>query len=218
MSPPVRRDDSNLISVGSTLLYLSRELGLFHYNKLVYLFEYFYIKNFGKRFTKEAFIKLTHGPVIVGYKNHIEGLVRLKIAKADIQTLKMNRDVDDTIYPKFRIVPSVNIQNYILRDHTLFSFVQALIDRFGGLPILQLEKVVYDTGPMKAYSASQFKKETGSYILSADCIKMKDYSNEITEGRRRALDHLRMYPKVNYEQQERLAAEFSGLSRLRPPL
>ena len=103
MPVPIRRDDSKLIAVGATLLSLNGELGLFQYNKLVYLFEYFYIKNFGKRFTKEVFMKLPHGPVIVEYKKHISYLINKGIAKGDLSILAEKREVDDTIYPKFRI-------------------------------------------------------------------------------------------------------------------
>ncbi len=218
MSVPVRRDESNLTAVGSTLLLLTSELGLYHYNKLVYLFEYFYIKNFGKRFTKEVFLKFPHGPVIVDYKKHITNLVELGVAKADLRTLKEKRTVDDWIYPKVRITNSKKTEDYVLRDKTLIAFAKALIEEFATLPVAGLEKFVYSTKPMIAYANSPFKKPNNSYILTSDCIKMSEHSNALTEGRRKALEHLQKYPEIDYEQQQKLASELSGLSKLRPPL
>ncbi len=71
MKTDTQNDITNLDCVTATIVNLLGSVGLFHYNKLASLFEYFYIKNFGKRYTEEYFVKLPHGPVIRDYKKQI---------------------------------------------------------------------------------------------------------------------------------------------------
>jgi hypothetical protein len=216
MAPPVRRDEAKLLAVGSTLLHLCDQLGLYHYNKLVYLFEYFHIKNFGSRFTKEVFSKFPHGPVIVGYKQHIETLVRSGMASADIEQLHEKRDVDDIIYPKFLIESTEQTTEHVLGDPLLYDFARALCQKFAPMSVTELESFVYSTKPLIAFQKSPFKKETGGYILTGDCIKLKDHLGPLQRGRAMLKKHLEEYPTSDYEQQKRFAEEFGWMSGMRP--
>jgi hypothetical protein len=217
MALPIQRNEENLNQVAASILSFVQELGVYHYNKLIYLFEYFYIKNFGKRYTKEVFIKYPHGPVIVDYKGHITSLVHNRIANTDLATLQMKRSLLDECYNgKISIYKSESTDDYTFSDAMLLSFTKELCDKFSTMSVESLESFVYSTAPMKNYLNSPFKKKTGGYILAGDCIKMSDHNNPITEGRRKALQHLQTYPKIDYTQHQQFAEEFAPLSSLRP--
>jgi hypothetical protein len=216
MTPPINRDETNLNQVAATILSVVQELGVYHYNKLIYLFEYFHIKNFGKRYTKELFIKYPHGPVIINYKEHIESIVDKRIANTDLTKLQMKRSLDEGFSGKISIYKAELTDEFAFKDVMLLSFTRELCDKFSTMSRESLESFVYSTAPMKNYVSSKFKKETGGYILTGDCIKMSDHKNPITEGRRRALLHLQTYPEIDYVQHRQLAEEFSSLSSLRP--
>jgi hypothetical protein len=216
MTPPIHRDENNLNQVAATILSFVQELGVYHYNKLIYLFEYFHIKNFGKRYTKELFIKYPHGPVIIDYKGHIESLVDKKIANTDLTKLRAKRSLDEGYSGKISIYKAELTEEFAFRDAMLLSFTRELCDRFSTMSRESLESFVYSTAPMKNYVNSQFKKETGGYILTSDCIRMSDHKNPTTVGRQKALQHLQTYPEIDYIQHRQLAEEFSSLSSLRP--
>jgi hypothetical protein len=216
MTPPIHRDENNLNQVAATILFFVQELGVYHYNKLIYLFEYFHIKNFGKRYTKELFIKYPHGPVIIDYKGHIESLVEKRIANTDLTNLQKNRSLDEGYSGKISIYKAESTEEFAFRDVMLLSFTRELCDKFSTMSIESLESFVYSTAPMKNYLNSPFKKATGGYILTGDCIKISDHKNPTTEGRRKALHHLQTYPEIDYVQHRQLAEEFSSLSSLRP--
>ena len=84
-------DIEKLESVLIYLVYKSNEIGVYHLNKLTYLFEYFYIKNFGERFTKEYFLKYPHGPVISNYKRIFINLAQREFFLTNTDELKKNR-------------------------------------------------------------------------------------------------------------------------------
>ncbi|MCX6122750.1 MAG: DUF4065 domain-containing protein [Ignavibacteriales bacterium] len=216
MTPPIQRDENNLNQVAATILSFVQELGVYHYNKLIYLFEYFHIKNFGKRYTQELFIKYPHGPVIINYKGHIESLVDKHIANTDITKLQTKRCLDEGYGGKISIYKAELTENFTFRDVMLLSFTRELCDKFSTMSVESLESFVYSTAPMKNYVNSLYKKETGGYILTSDCIKISDHRNPTTEGRRKALLHLQTYPEIDYAQHRQLAEEFAPLSSLRP--
>jgi hypothetical protein len=216
MPPPIQRDNEKLVAVVSTLLMFCREVGLFHYNKLVYLFEYFHIKNFGERFTKEVFCKLPHGPVIVNYKAQIKDMVDLGLAETDLSELREKREVDDFVYPKVRIAGTPNAADRALTDPILLEFTRTLCQKFCILSVADLEAFVYATDPIKKYLGSGFKKEIGGYILAGDCIRIKDYSGPLEKGRAKLRKHIVQHPSIDHEQQKRFAEEFSSLARMRP--
>jgi hypothetical protein len=216
MSPPVQRNDSLLQQVGATIILLSSPLGIFHYNKLVYLFEYHYIKNFGRRFTKEVFLKYPRGPVITGYKEHLVQLAEMGGAGIDLKKLSKQRSLDDVYNEKVPITVTDRTVEFIVQNPIIFSFIKSLCERFASKSVDELQKIVYETEPMKKYVKSPYKKSTGGYILCAECIRLSDHSNPISEGRRKAQEYLEQHPDIDYAQHRNLAGDFSDLAALRP--
>ena len=216
MAPPVARDDAKLVRVGASLLLSAGNLGLFHYNKLVFLFEYLFIRNFGQRYTKEVFVKLPHGPVIVDYKRHLVGMYNAGVLNTDVRLLRQQRSLTDDFSVRVNLEPGPNAQAHVVEPTGLRHFVDMIVTKYSKLTITKLEEIVYRSEPLKAYVASPYKKSTGSYILTSDLIRMKDQTSPYTEGRRLALDHLLRYPLVNVEQQRQYATEFADLQQMRP--
>ncbi len=207
---------SKLDHVTATIVYKMDQVGLFHYNKLTYLFEYFFIKNFGKRYTGEYFIKITHGPVIPNYKNHIKRLSSLNIVEFDAKDLNFWEIDDDHRHQAVLIRKSSETANAIISEKCIYSLIKQIIEKFGQLSVNELEKIVYKTEPMKNYLASPYKKKTGGYVLKGDCIKISKYKSPKTEGRRRALEHVQKYPAVDFELQKQFAKELAYLETMRP--
>ena len=203
----------------ATIVYIMKEVGILHYNKITYLFEYFFIKNFGERYTKEKFIKLPHGPVISNYKKQIINLANLKLFDTDVKKISENSSLDDAVLDRIPINENENTGKFIIKEKMVFSLLKRIIDKYGYLPKEKIEEIVYKTPPVKNYLRkvkTGFKRrETGGYILT-DCIRMSDYKNPITKGRMLALKHLQKYPHINYKLQKELAEEFSDLEKLRP--
>lgn len=196
-------------------------VGLYHYNKLTYLFEYSFIRNFGDRYTEEYFIKLPHGPVISKYKTQIESLVRLGYLKADLDALKTQRTVDDYDFQKICISKTETTKLAIVSESNIQMLLNVILKKYSSLSIPDLERAVYGTEPVqnceRAISMG-FKKETGAYILKGDCLRISDFKNARTKGRKMALEHARKYPGINFEIQKEAAIELSGLSSLRPKI
>ena len=95
---------SQLDQVTATIVYQLERVGVYHYNKLTYLTEYLFIKNFGKRLTNEKFIKLPHGPVITNYRKQIASLQSRSIVNVDLDELNKIRKLnDDFIQSKIAI-------------------------------------------------------------------------------------------------------------------
>ncbi len=214
---PVQDTSLNPIDrLTATIVYRADDIGVYHYNKLAYLVEYLFIKNYGKRLTGEKFIKLPHGPVIAGYTKQIEKLHLQEILRADIAELKSGRKLDDFDFTKIHITKAENTDKFLLLGRQIQDFIWAVVDKYARYSVSELEKIVYSTTPVINYKHSFFKKSIGGYILTNDCIKMKEYKNPVTEGRKKALEHAEKYPKVNWKQQQELAKEFAPLKALRP--
>jgi uncharacterized phage-associated protein len=216
MAPPIQRNEIHLEQVGATIISLMKSLGVYRYNKLLYLFEYLHIKNFGKRYTKEVFIKYTHGPVIRNYKAHLVQLEQKGIAQIDISLLMKTRKVDNDPVGVIPISATDSTIEFMVQNPLIRAFVNSLCDHFGEMDVEELERYVYATEPIRNYLASPFKKPTGGYILSSDCIKLAEHKSALSEGRRMASEHLEKYPKIDYTQHRKLAEEFSDLSAMRP--
>jgi len=195
------------------------KVGLYHYNKLTYLFEFLFIKNFGTRYTGEKFCKLPHGPVITDYKRQISKLYEFNLIDVDLDELNRKRTVDDDFYISVQISKNVNTNSATLKNELVFSFLQSLLNKFSNLSVQELESVVYETQPIKKYQElvkRRFKKKIGGYVLDNNGIRLKDYTNHKTIGRKRALEHINKFPKVNEEQYKKFAEEFNYLKKLRP--
>jgi len=78
---------SPLGRVACTILNELGEIPVLKYNKLLYLFEYLYIKNFGRRYTGESFKKINKGPVVDDYKNQILKLKEHGFVEVDEEEL-----------------------------------------------------------------------------------------------------------------------------------
>ena len=209
---------SSLDKVCATTVYIMENVGVFHYNKLAYLFEYFFIKNFGHRYSKEQFIKLPHGPVIMKYKKQITFLSKLNVFDVNETELNKKRKLEDDINIKISIKSNKNTKNFIISESSIFSLLFNIIEKFGFLSVTDLENEVYKTSPMKKYielSSSGFKKESGGYILKG-CIAISKYKNSVTEGRKLALKHIQKYPTIDFNLQKELANDLSDMEYMRP--
>lgn len=205
--------------VTANIVHQMETVGLFHYNKLAYLFEYFHIKNFGERFTKECFVKLPHGPVIANYKDQVKGLCQAGILSTDLSRLNASRKLqDDYIYRAVNITAGTEIESAICLDEMTLDLLGQVIEKFGSLETAALEEVVYQTPPVKTYLERVrrgFKQKTGGYVLK-DCIKMRDHKTARTAGARLARQHLWQYPTVDLERERELAKELTHLEGMRP--
>ncbi len=200
--------------VSATIVNELGELGVYHYNKLTYLFEFFYIKNFGERFSKEKFIKITHGPIISNYKKRISALSKADYLSVDVSELNKKKSLDD--FNKYiPIHNTLNTKSIILDNPILISLIHQIIEKFSKLPVKKLEEIVYKTSPIRAYCNPSFNKKTGGYVFP-NHIKVKSFRNSITEGRRQALKHFNKYNYVEYDQQKDLLDQFEILNRMRP--
>lgn len=219
MSENLKEKLTNLDIITLSIVNELGKLGVFHYNKLTYLFEYFFIKNFGLRFTKEVFIKLPHGPVITNYKRQILTLSNFNLIDTDQELLKKTRHLDDDSKEKIWLKRNDNTIHAISLDPIINDFLIQILNRYANLDCDGLEKIVYQTSPVKTYLAkvkTGLKPEKGSYVLK-DCIKMSKYKdNPKVIGRKIALEHIRKYPNINYEQHYKLVSELNDLKKLRP--
>lgn len=218
MSKIINTELTNLDLVTSSIVDVMGKVGLFHYNKLTYLFEYFFIKNFGERYTKEYFIKLPHGPVISNYKKQINKLFALGLVNVDFDNLNYKRAVDDYSYDKVLIEKSEQTKIAIIPEENVMMLLKKIINLYGNLNTKELEQIVYQTKPIKNYINAQRqgkKKSKGGYILK-DCIKLSEYRNIVTEGRKIALKHIQENPSIDFNLQNEVAKELSDLEKLRP--
>lgn len=213
---------TNLTNLDIVTLYIVKKtgkIGLYHYNKLTYLFEFFFIKNFGSRFTKEYFIKLPHGPAIANYKNQITKLTQYGYYDIDLKLLKHRRQVDDYLYRKILIQSGSRLDGFEFPIKYVQKLIDQIVEKYATMTVAQLEKVVYKTKPLIMYQKKVkqgFKNKTGGYILKGDCLKISEHKNSMTEGRKLALEHIKKYPKIDFEQQAKLLKEFEFLEKLRP--
>ena len=223
VKPANRKDkaDDTLLRVGSTLVYLMGEVGIFHFNKLIYLFEYLYIKNYGHRFTGEQFIKITHGPVIKDYKKKINTLVTAGYVDANLTLLNKRRKLDDKLNSKIYIRSTEHNSSYIIADEIAFNLLQNIIDNYGYLSVEELEKVAYSTEPVINYlngvRYSPWIKETGGYVLKSPNIKIRECQKDIPEWKKMALEHINKYPVVtDHDQMKQDYEDFKDWEKLRP--
>jgi hypothetical protein len=215
----VKRDVNKLNNVMATIVQELGEVGVFHFNKLAYLFEYFYIKNFGKRYTKEQFCKLPHGPVISGYKKYISDLKKRQLINVDLDNLMKKRTLDDLQLEKIKITKTDKTFEGTIKNPELYKFIKQLANKFGKLTTPEIEEAVYSTPPVakiKQAIENGLLKETGSYILKGNGIRMKDYRNGRNKSRLAYMKHLEKYPKVNKPLQKELREELAYLTKLRP--
>lgn len=211
---------TNLDIITSSIVKKMGSVGLFHYNKLTFLFEYFFIKNFGRRFTNEPFVKLPHGPVISNYKSQIEKLVDLRVFNINKKLLNMKRSVDDFNYQKILIKRTDLLAQISIPQNCIELLLDQIIKKYSNYSVSELERIVYKTPPMKKYLSfvkAGFKKEKGGYILR-DCIKISRFKSTKTEGRRIALKHLQEHPYINFKRQKELTTELEYFSILRPKI
>lgn len=211
---------TNLDIISATIVNEMKSIGIYRYNKIIYLFEYFFVKNFGFRYLNEKFIKYPHGPVISNYKKQIRKLYELGIYDVDVDELNKKRIFDDYVYQEILIKSTSKTSELITNNIEIFTLINAIINKFGNLSIDELEEIVYKTSPLKNYMEKfemGWKKKTGSYILS-DCIKPSSYITSKTQGRKLALMHLSKYPEINFELQKKMSEEVSDLIKMRPNL
>ena len=204
---------SNLDLVTATIVHEMGQIGLFHYNKLTYLFEYFFIKNFGCRYTKERFIKYPHGPVIPNYQKQITNLIINNVIAGDINKISQRRKVDTDYYEKTIIKSLPQTSNFIIPNKGIYFLLKQIISTYGNLSVEDLEKVVYKTEPIKKFLSNPFKKKTGGYVLTSDCIKIRDFNTDKAKGLRLALKHLEKYPK-NHNDYKELEKEYNYFSKM----
>ncbi|MDX2128997.1 MAG: DUF4065 domain-containing protein [Chloroherpetonaceae bacterium] len=194
------------------------KVGVFHYNKLAYLFEYIYIKNFGVRYTNERFIKLPNGPVINNYKKQIELLFEENLLKVDVTQLNQKRSVDDNSLKPIWIEPTSDSKNFLVEDEDAVKLLSQMLNRYAKLSASQLENVVYQTEPMLRITQNEGtkeKKSIGVEVLDTTTVK-NALKNDRIQGKKLALEHLKKYPFPNNELQDFYAQELAPLALLRP--
>jgi len=211
---------NKLDEVAVSIVNESGELGVFHYNKLIYLFEYLFIKNFGHRYTDEKFIKLPHGPVIKDYKKQIQKLFNLGLLYVDSEYFKTRNTLsdDDLAYCKVEIAKTGKSKN-LIQNELVYDFLLKVLNKYSTYSVKELENLVYQTAPVKNYLAAVKegrKKEKGGYILFNDCIRSKKYETPKAKGRNLALQHFEKYPAIKVEQYVNYSKEFEPLTGMRP--
>jgi uncharacterized phage-associated protein len=216
----MKRDTVKLDSVMATFVNELDEIGVFHFNKLAYLFEYFYIKNFGKRYTKEQFVKFPHGPVLSEYKKVISELSSKHIINVDLTLLDSKRRLDDDLcYEKVLISCTELTSKNAIDNPILLKLIKKISNTYGKLNTKQIEEAVYKTKPVikieEKINAGLLRK-TGTYILCGNWIRMKDYDTLETRSRRSYCAHIERYPEVKGSLQKELAKELSYLNEMRP--
>lgn len=208
---------TKLDTITAAFVLVNPGIGIFHYNKLAYLFEYLYIKNFGERYTREYFIKLPHGPVISGYKKQIKKMSDHKIFDVDMDRVQKNRNLkDDFGFRRIEIYPTDYTESIIPENGLILKFISSINQKYGSLSAEELEDTVYNTLPVIKYQRSKFKKRTGGYVLKNECLRLKDHNTVVTRGRKKALEHMKKHPDVNFEQQKTFRDEFRPLENMRP--
>jgi len=211
---------TSLNQVTSTIVYELKKVGIYHYNKLTYLFEYLFIKNFGTRYTNEKFIKLPHGPVISNYKKQITDLTQLHFYNTNLEELNKSRKlVEDDYAMKIYIYSNDNTKELLINNLMVYDFLLRVLEKYAYLNTDDLEKIIYNTLPMKKYIEKMkkgFKKPTGGYVLDSSNISVKECAGELSKARKILLKHVEKYPFVNLEQQKKFEEEFSYLEKLRP--
>ncbi len=214
----MKTNQDRLDRVTTTIVHELGEVGIFQYNKLAYLFEYFYIKNFGRKYTGEDFVKQKHGPVITTYKKQIKRLQAKGWVSVDIDALTQDRRVDDYHFPKIKITKAGVTQSALVEDKGVHGFLMSVLTKFGKLDAQELERFVYQTRPLVNYERLQMsgrKRTIGGYILD-NCITQKEFDSPRAQGRRLALEHLNKYKDPDFAQQEKDAEEFSFMEKMRP--
>lgn len=209
---------TNLDAVTISIVNLLGEVGLYRYNKLTYIFEYLFIKNFGRRYTNEYFIRLPHGPVISNYKDQIEKVTNMGLFDCDLSALGRKRVVDDYKYERVAICRSESAGDVQYLDEMTQSLLINIIRKYGRLSIGELEQMVYKTKPMVRYMNAvdcHTKKPYGGHVLK-DYLKISEHKTLAAKGRALALKHIQKYPEIDFEQQKQLAEELSDLEELRP--
>jgi len=211
----INRDEKRLTDVSVSIVNLLDSVGVYKFNKLTYLFEYFFIKNFGQRYTKELFIKLPHGPVISAYKSFITSLYEKELIDTDITQLKSKKKFEDDIEITTCII-SRNPGYVYIHENIVSGLLRQVVVKYAGLSVPELEKIVYQTVPVKKYLEDSFKKDIGGYVLDGGGIKMKDYNTTEINGRKLYLKHISKFPDYNPELHARLANEYEDMEKLRP--
>jgi hypothetical protein len=205
--------------VTSTIVYEMGNVGVFHYNKLAYLFEYFYIKNFGERYSSEKFIKQPHGPVIPNYHKQISLLIDEMIFDGDKDEILSIRNLDDDYFIRKNLSKNENTHSFLVNNRLARLLLIKVINKFGHLNSLDLEKIVYSTPPVKKYlenSKAQFVKELGGYILNSSNVKIKEGKENLSDSMKLAFLHLKKYNHADYDQLAKDVKEFSFLEDYRP--
>lgn len=216
LKPPEGFEPIDLVTV--TIVNELNETGVFKYNKLAYLVEYLFIKNFATRLSGENFIKLPHGPVIGNYKKQIYKIYNEGIYDLDIDVLCEKRKVDDDMAMKLPVRIKQADSKLVIKDCAILDFIKKVLNKYSGYSSEELEKIVYRTPPMVKFMEALrngFKTATGSYILK-DCITLKEYKTPVTLGRLEYLKHIEKYPNVRDGQYEQFYNEFKILERMRP--
>lgn len=211
---PQTRDQDLLDRLTATIVDEFGEVGVFKYNKFAYLFEFFFIKNFGERYTKESFIKLPKGPVISGYKSQIRGLMLKGLVKADLSLLDETRELGANS-GTIPIEHNSLTHTHLLQDEAALELLRQIIRKYGSLTDTQLGELVYKTDPVIKYlelCAMGIKRETGGRIL--DNVTLKDYKTAVVKGRMIARKHLAKYPTAA-KPDPKVAEEMEFFTRLK---
>jgi len=210
---------NSLKIVSSTIVALNEGIGVYHLNKLTYLFEYFFIKNFGRRYTGEKFVKLPHGPVIQSvtpYKDLISSLAEQSVIDTDVDEISKNRKLDDDyIYRKIPIKPK-NVESSLLTNPFLLDLAKNVVFKFGNLGVNDLEEFVYKTRPVVNYENNPYKKDVGGYVIVSDNIRLGDYKTETADYHYNLLKYYEDAPRMGAELHGKYSEEFSFLEKLRP--
>ena len=211
------RNDERLEQITVSIVNELNQVGVYHYNKLTFLFEYLFIKNFGTRYINELFLKLPHGPVISGYKNLITDQTKKALLLCNLDELNQKRKLDEDYYLKILITKTDGSERIQIEESIVKDFLLRVLEKYAHLDTDQLEEKIYNTTPVKKYlelAEKNFRKEIGGYVL--DCITFKQFKNKETEGRKIALQHFLNTKPATIEQLDKYQKEFEYLEYMRP--
>lgn len=200
------------------------KVGVFRYNKLTYLFEYLFIKNYGERYTHQMFPKLPHGPVISDYKKVILNQCEGGFIDTDIKNLKLKRKLNDDRPEQKETIwlnKTSSSKDIIIPEKTVYNFLLRVLDKYQSLSDDEIEELVYKSSAVinyiKKYEAG-FKPKTGGFVLASDCIKINGSDSIEFKARQFVIKHELKHPTVNIEQQNLLYNDLAYLEKLRPTL
>ncbi len=239
-----KADAPKLEAVTTSIVELKGEISLYYFNNLTYLFEYFFIKNFGCRYMNGLFIKQPNGPVISNYKQLIKTLVKKKLIQTDLDMLFQKHQDDNSLSIRVNIRAGAEIHNHQPLEPIVLDLLEQIVDKYGNLTIEDLKQLVEKTYTKQqdAYNGITAGAAIGSTglmsmfgnlfggIVGGVVGALASYPPSICDptlilresseknGLRLYWEHSQQYPNTDAELQEKNKQEMRFFEALRPAI